>query len=403
MMMGAFGVVSLLRADNNHGATDRPVIDSSVVHAGGPPPVGSGEAKLVWTPVMTGGLGNPNNFLLRGLTVFQGHLYTLVANGKDGGEIYRSATGEPGSWEKVVDGGFGETANRFKVNFRSIIAWSDQLFVGTGLPRGKQGAQIWRTLDGTAWQRVADDGFGQGRQHLSVRAVASFGGYLYAGTGTEFVGSAGIYRSSTGDQWERVMADGFGKPRRNNDIYALGVFNGQLYASTFNTDGTEIYRSSDGESWELVADRGFGHPANIYTYELRVYQPTLTSPAKLVAITGGNPTGGEVWAYDGTTWVLFAPKGLGNRRNTDIWQARQFGSDFYAGTFKLAKDTFMNRGAELWRYDHNLGQWIAETKDGFGNPDNEGIRTIFAWNGALYVGTDNPTTGCELWKGTPRW
>jgi hypothetical protein len=83
-----------------------------------------------------------------------------------------------------------------------------------------------------------------------------------------------------------------------------------------------------------------------------------------------------------------------------MWQAIQFGSDFYVGTFK--QDAPQDQGAELWRYESLTRRWAAELTNGFGNPANKGIRVIFPWQGALYVGTLNEATGGELWKGTPK-
>jgi len=51
------------------------------------PPVNlSAAPKLIWTPVMTGGFGNPSNGLLRGLEEFGGRLYAITSN-TDGGEV----------------------------------------------------------------------------------------------------------------------------------------------------------------------------------------------------------------------------------------------------------------------------------------------------------------------------
>jgi hypothetical protein len=355
--------------------------------------------RLKWTPVMTGGFGNPNNKNIRSLVEFNGTLYAITSNGRDGGEIHRSPSAEPFTWEKVVGSAFESFGNTRPRPFRSLKAHNGHLFVGTGIV-----AQVWRSEDGTRWERVADHGFGKGKRNLSVRSLELFRGHLYAGTGTEFFGSAGIYRSLHGDAWEPVVSDGFGKPRSNNHVYSLGVFNDELYAGTFNAlRGAAVYRSKDGQSWELVAQRGFGHRGNIYIYDLRVYQPTPSAPAKLVATTGGNPAGGEVWIYDGERWSLWAPKGFGKRRNSDIWAASQFESDFFVGTWKFPLRRSDDNGAELWRLDHRTGKWEAETTDGFGNPDNDGFRVIFPWRGALYVSLHNIKTGAELWRGTRQW
>ena len=167
--------------------------------------------KLIWTPVMTGGFGNPNNELIRGLTEFKGSLYAITLNGRDGGEVHRSASAEPSTWEKVADRAFQAFGNPRKRPFRSLKAYNGHLFVSTGWV-----AQTWRSDGGVHWQKVADHGVEKGIRNFSVRALESFEGYLYAGTGAEFIGSAGIYRSLQGDVWEAVVSDGFGKPRSNN-------------------------------------------------------------------------------------------------------------------------------------------------------------------------------------------
>jgi hypothetical protein len=363
-------------------------------------------SKLIWQPVMTGGFGYPANQLLRGLAVFDDHFYAITFN-LMGGEVYRSLASEPLTWERTVDRGFVGFGNPFTPDFRSIKVWRNRLYIGSFF-RDPHGAQVWGSSDGTLWNRVFDSAVvdDERGRNAGVRALEMFGDYLYAGTGTEFLGSARIYRTRTGQEWQSVVTDGFGRARGNGSIYCFGTFNQQLYAGTFNLRGAEVYRSSDGATWTPVATRGFGQSLNIYVYELRTYQPTPESASRLIAITGPNPSGGEVWAYDGERWSLFAPPGFGSRRNTDLWQANQFDEDFYVGTFK---ETFRpesqrstDQGAELWRYDFASSQWMPETLNGFGNPDNQGIRVILPWQDALYVGTYNPKTGCELWKGTPR-
>lgn len=360
-----------------------------------------------WQPVMTGGFGDANDATPRGLIEFRDYLYVMTA----GGKIYRSKTGDAASWEKVIDGGFRDESATISI-FRSIIAWKDMLYVGTGpgdddADRSPVGAQVWRSADGLMWKKVASDGFGRGKKmHRSVRSLVEFGDYLYAGTGAEFIGTGAVYRTKDGVHWEQAAEDGFGKPQANQHVYALGVYQGALYAGTFNPYGAEVHRTKDGVTWEKISEGGFGTRRNIYIYELRTYQPEPDSPPRLIAITGPNSRGGEVWSYDGSTWTRIAPPGFGFRRNTDIWQAVQVEKDFYVGTWKIPHKIIAPRekgqGAELWRFDYVKGSWTPETLDGFGNPDNSGIRSMTLWNGAFYVGMYNKKTGVEIWRGTPR-
>lgn len=346
---------------------------------------------------MTGGFGNPNNKNIRALVEFNGYLYAITSNGRDGGEVHRSPTGESNSWEKVVDQSFRAFGNRRRRPLRSLHVFNGSLFVGTGM-----GAQIWRSEDGVRWRCVVEDGFGQGLRNFSVRALEVFNGHLFAGTGAEFFGSAGVYSSAEGDIWQRVACDGFRSPPGNNIVYALGRFDNHLYAGTFNVlTGAAAYRTRDGRSWQLVAARGLGHRGNLYIYQFCAYQPSPAVPARLVVTTGGNPRGGEAWAFDGQRWSMFAPKGFGKWRNSDLWAAGQFGDDFYIGTWKYPIKRAHDNGAELWRLDGATGQWHPETTDGMGNPDNDGIRLLVSWRGALYASLHNRRTGAELWRGEP--
>jgi len=42
--------------------------------------------------------------------------------------------------------------------------------------------------------------------------------------------------------------------------------------------------------------------------------------------------------------------------------------------------------------------WTKVNTDGFGDPNNTLIRSMSVFDGNLYAGTMNATTGCEVWK-----
>lgn len=342
---------------------------------------------------MTGGFGSRHNRIIRALVEFDGKVYAATSNRRTGGEIHRTDKGDWEAWEKVVDRSFADLGNRWRP-FRSLAVMNELLFAATGGV-----AQVWRSRDGINWDKVTAEGFGKGVWNFSVRAMEPFEGRLYAGTGAEWAGRAEVYRSVDGDAWEPVVGDNF-RARSNNIVYALGVYNGHLYAGTCDLlRGAAVYRTSDGRSWEVVASGGFGHRGNLYICDFRVYQAKPLMGASLVATTGWNPAGAEVWIYDGQRWDLFAPKGFGKRRNIDLAAASEFASDFYVGTWKTWWRWSRDNGAELWRYDSRTSRWEAETVDGFGNPYNVGIRVIFPCGDALYASLRNCRTGAEIWKG----
>ncbi len=96
-----------------------------------------------WTRVANSGLGNPNNIGIAALIPFDNGLYAVVANEVSGPEVHRSFTGEPGSWEKVADNGFGG-GGAAAVYFGNCVATVAEhaLYVGTAT-EGNGGARIW--------------------------------------------------------------------------------------------------------------------------------------------------------------------------------------------------------------------------------------------------------------------
>lgn len=62
---------------------------------------------VTWTQVVDGGFGVANNYGVNSLAVFNGYIY--AATSTDGGvfQIYRSSTGNAGSWSVVVSDGLG--------------------------------------------------------------------------------------------------------------------------------------------------------------------------------------------------------------------------------------------------------------------------------------------------------
>ncbi len=92
------------------------------------------------------------------LVEFKGYIYASTANGGNstfGTRIFRSSTGNPGSWEDSIGGlspGFGDVNN---TNFKDMIVFrsggTDWLCGGTH--NSTTGAQVWCTTDGTSWTK----------------------------------------------------------------------------------------------------------------------------------------------------------------------------------------------------------------------------------------------------------
>ena len=87
--------------------------------------------------------------------------------------------GTTGAWDRVATGGFGDASN---VGIDRLTEFNGQLYAGTWVEDGS-GAQIWRTPSGNAgsWSQVAQGGLGS-TNNSRVHDAEPFDGYMYAGT-----------------------------------------------------------------------------------------------------------------------------------------------------------------------------------------------------------------------------
>lgn len=134
-------------------------------------------------PVASGGFGDGYNFYIGALNSFGGRLYagTYNYNTSDnpGGELWRCQDCTGSDWEPVVDAkGFGSTENRA---IMGLITYQDLLYAVT--VNSTTGAEVWRSADGLAWEKVNEGGFGSAANRLTYynNAVATFNNFLFVG------------------------------------------------------------------------------------------------------------------------------------------------------------------------------------------------------------------------------
>jgi hypothetical protein len=126
---------------------------------------------------------------------FDGYL-TIAAgayDGRDGGgplRLYRSATGDPGSWEEV-----GQVVGANADNTRTIVdgatVYNGALYLAT--MNKVTGAEIWRTTDSVTWTQQNTGGFGY--TETFAAQLIPFNGYLYAWTSNYTTGQR-VYRTA---------------------------------------------------------------------------------------------------------------------------------------------------------------------------------------------------------------
>ena len=169
---------------------------------------------------------------IQSMTTFKGKLYFGLTSGVTGGEVY-SFDGT--NWTLDNINGFDNGDN---LDISSLTEFNGSLYATTN---NDTGAEVWRTLGDSVWQKVADTGF---TQNLAVQTTYSskvFKGYLYVGAQT-----SKIFRTPNGTDWEQVNADGFGYA--DNELITFGILGDYLYAGVGSVpefagaNTVEIYR-----------------------------------------------------------------------------------------------------------------------------------------------------------------
>jgi len=239
-----------------------------------------------------------------------------------------------------------------------------------------------------AWTQSNVNGFGDPDNALAL-SLSPFGGRLYAGTANISGSGAQLWRLGPSG-WASVMTDGFGNDA-NGGIDHLLQFNGQLYAGTWadETNGGEVWRSSDGSVWTQVVSSGFGDPTNAEVFRFAEFGGSLYASTWSYTETHGS----EIWRSstgDGGDWSRVLGDEFGDSNNTGVLGLDAFDGYLYAGTSNSST------GAEVWR-TANGTDWTQVNADGFG-AGNWAVMSFAGLGGSLYAGTGNGTTGGQIWR-----
>jgi sugar lactone lactonase YvrE len=241
-----------------------------------------------WEQVIANGFDNSNNEAITALTGFAGQLYAATNNSLSGAEIWRSPSGNSDSWTLVAGSGFGQSPNNDVISSLAVIGE----YLYAAVENKVQGAQVWRSRDGSGWTQVASNGFGQSANRR-IGTIVSFQGWVYASTSNETTGGQ-IWRSPDGSLWLPAVTDGFGDIN-NSAIESLFVWDSDLFAVTNNPiSGLEVWRSSSGSDWRQVNPDGMGDSNNDAT----LWANATTAFANTLHLGTWNwANGGELWRY----------------------------------------------------------------------------------------------------------
>ena len=94
-----------------------------------------------WEKVVDEGFGNKHNMCTWSMIKYKDHLYAGTFNFVNGCQVYRSKTGDKGTWKQVNIDGF-DRENK-SLGARTMIVYKDLLWIAT--ISGWSGTQIWVT------------------------------------------------------------------------------------------------------------------------------------------------------------------------------------------------------------------------------------------------------------------
>jgi hypothetical protein len=153
-----------------------------------------------WTPVTNDGFGDVDNVAIPCLANFNGYIYACTRTiAGVGAQVWRSNTGDPGSWVQVASGGLGNPD--YNRPYGLIVA-GNTLYLTITIRQslyGSLGDQIWRTTDGINWVLDVSNGWGDPNNAFSDysdKGATVFNDSIYIGTENSVTG---------GQIWRRLQ------------------------------------------------------------------------------------------------------------------------------------------------------------------------------------------------------
>lgn len=236
------------------------------------------------------------------------------------------------------------------------------------------------------WYPVVTVGLGNANNSIS-RCLTSFNGQIYvAMNGTEGT----IYHTGSGNSnsWNLTYS--------NPNVASVDVIStspaggGQMYIATVGiTPGTsEVFRSTDGASWfdyfitsssitHIVPFKGLGTVDSIYLVDANANGALILRSY----FNSNDPTATSDW----DTVFDFSTVSLG----LQVASMAVHNGKLFVGTTNAT--LWSTADGVNWNQNINVGT-------GFGNANNQNIRSIVSFGPNIYVATTNGAEGAQIWR-----
>ena len=388
---------------NTHTNVRSLTTDGTYVYAGLQGTATSGEvwrftiASPTWTRIggnyINSSWGYTNLQSVESMTLSGDYLYVGTGLSTAGNaQVWRS---DGSTWTRIGGQGLnsGWAGNTYEL-VNSMIEYEGDLYVGIGTTAND--AEVWR-WNGSVWSQVGGDSLNSGwtTTFETVRSMAVYNGHLIVGLG-DTAGDAEVWRYD-GASWLRIGGDTINSSWANalfDQVMSLSVYGGNLYAGLGITAGEAEVWMWNGSVWAKVGGDGVNSSWNtVYEYvdSMGVYNGELYAG---LGVTAGEA---EVWKYNGSTWSQIGGDGL-NSGWADLLYERVrnltvYNGDLYAGLGLSQGD------GEVWRW--NGSSWVKVGGDSLNNGWSNLIESVGAmsvYKGKLYAGNgDTANADATIW------
>jgi hypothetical protein len=308
--------------------------------------------------------------------------------------VWRTATGEPGSWEKfwTVTDDRGSIRWMTEHNELLYIAIANDITAGGAVLTAP--GQIMATDGDTVWP-VMEDGFGN-PDNGAIMSMISHDGWLWAGTGNSETGFEIWKLEGPGGQGPvQVVADG-ATDRWNQAATTPFVYQGDLYWGSMiflgiYLKGCVLLRINADDTWDTIVGPGglsgygpgFDNRNNGYLWWLEEH---------------------DGWLYAGTAdFTCMQQAVVDNLGNIIPFVIDRLGKTTAQESTETKRapgvvGVLTQGGGDLWKSQDGV-HWTPVFTNGLGDTYNWGVRIMPSVNGELYLGMANPWDGLEIWRG----